>query len=158
MRCFWVEHLSCLYVQVCMQEGGVGFLSALIACRPHLKGNAVARAPPDRNDSWVAGKALILLPLCLLLGLCLGKVRRRKLTPEPFSRCAEDVLEPPEVVAPALLRPLPSFLGTAWHLGDRALLLPEGAPPYPQLAAAWPDMPGAPSFAPCLRDSVQSSY
>ena len=45
-------------------------------------------------------------------------------------------------MSPALLRPLPSGLGTAWHLGDRALLLPAGAPPYPQLAAAWPDVSG----------------
>ena len=56
--------------------------------------------------------------------------------------CAEEVLEPPDFVSPALLRPLPSGLGTAWHLGDRALLLPDGAPPYPQLAAAWPDVSG----------------
>lgn len=55
---------------------------------------------------------------------------------------ADDVVEPPEVVAPGLLRSLPAFLGTSWHLGDRALLLPADSPPYPHLAAAWPELPG----------------
>lgn len=65
-----------------------------------------------------------------------------------WSTCATDavndevLVEPPDFVAPSLLRPLPSQLGTGWHLGDRGLLLPEGAPPYPELAHAWPDMPG----------------
>jgi hypothetical protein len=61
---------------------------------------------------------------------------------KPPLACAEEVLEPPDFVSPALLRPLPSGLGTAWHLGDRALLLPDGSPPYPQLAAAWPNVSG----------------
>lgn len=65
-------------------------------------------------------------------------------------------MEPPDFVSPSLLRPLPSQLGTGWHLGDRGLLLPEGASPYPKLAHAWPDMPGGQAAKkPTLRTSLQ---
>ena len=39
---------------------------------------------------------------------------------------AGGLAEPPEEMPPGQLIPLPSFKAGAWHLGDRAVLVPEG--------------------------------
>ncbi len=47
---------------------------------------------------------------------------------------------PPDEVDPAAVVPLAGFHGTGWHLGDHAVLLPEGSTHRTLLAARLDDL------------------